>query len=187
MPDRHVSGRHGALSAQQPAMLAPSSCRARASRHFTMYASLLTLRFLRTIAVRKAGLVAAVSAKFTAMPMFLKGFESSAIQTHPGCEGQEMTSFVCCAVKDETSLGSRAWNLSLTPASLSPDVRLTSTADLLSIDSLAAPNQTGSNFNPLLKPSMFQMRPVPAQARMTAWEQNNSKSLGFTFEVFMSC
>lgn len=59
------------------------------------------------------------------------------------------------AVKEENSLGSRAWNLSLTPASLSPDMRLTSHADLLSIDSLAAPSQTGRNPDPLPKPSAF--------------------------------
>ena len=41
------------------------------------------------------------------------------------------------AAEEETALGSVAWNLSLSPASLSPDTRLTSNAELLSIDSLA--------------------------------------------------
>lgn len=49
----------------------------------------------------------------------------------------------CVAVREGSSPGSKAWNLSLSPASLSPDMRHTATAELLSIDSLAASGQPG--------------------------------------------
>jgi len=65
-------------------------------------------------------------------------------QHHDGACPHEAETLPCVfAVKDEASLGSRAWNLSLTPASLSPDMRLMSTADLMSINSLAPSLQPG--------------------------------------------
>ena len=50
------------------------------------------------------------------------------------------------AAEEETALGSVAWNLSLSPASLSPDTRLTSNAELLSINSLAPSGHLSNAF-----------------------------------------
>lgn len=81
-------------------------------------------------------------------------------------------------MKGEASLGSRAWNLSLTPASLSPDMRLTSTAELLSIDSLALSGQAGE------APCCFFRR---AEAHSAAWKRRddgNSAQFGDCVVIF---